>query len=201
VDLEGPDGHRYFIALQEDVYRPSDDTLLLAKAVQAEVRAGDRFLEVGCGAGFVSLVAARAGAGVTCTDANPHAVGLARHNARQNRLAVTAVETDLLAGLAGPFDVVAFNPPYLPTAPGDYVPGPLNLAFDGGADGNAVVLRFATQLASLRPLPRCVLVVHSSLSDPAPLREAMAGLGYGNDVALDEAHTFERLTVQRFRSG
>lgn len=198
MELEGPDGHRYFVSLHDDVYRPSDDTLLLAKAVHAEVRRGERFLEVGCGSGYVSLVAARAGATVTCTDANPHAVALARHNAKQNGLAVQAVETDLLAGLTGPFDVVAFNPPYLPTAPDDYVPGPLNLAFDGGPDGNTVVLRFASQLGALRPPPRCVLVVHSSLSDPSPLRSAMAALGYADDVALDEAHAFERLTVQRF---
>jgi release factor glutamine methyltransferase len=199
VDLEGPDGRRYFVSLHDDVYRPSDDTLLLARAVSGEVRRGDRFLEVGCGSGFVSLVAAAAGAEVTCTDANPHAVALARHNARQNGLRLDAVETDLLAGLAGPFDVVAFNPPYLPTAPDDYVPGPLNLAFDGGPDGNAVVLRFAAQVAALRTPPRCVLVVHSSLSDPGPLASAMRRLGYSDDVALEEAHAFERLAVRRFR--
>jgi release factor glutamine methyltransferase len=199
VELDGPDGRRYFVLLHDDVYRPSDDTLLLAKAVQAEVRRGDRFLEVGCGTGFVSLVAAAAGATVTCTDANPHAVALARHNAKQNGLGLDAVETDLLAGVPGPFDAVAFNPPYLPTAPDDYVPGPLNLAFDGGPDGNAVVLRFARQLGALQPLPRCVLVVHSSLSDPAPLVAAMRGLGYADDVAVEEAHAFERLTVRQFR--
>ncbi|HUR25387.1 MAG TPA: HemK2/MTQ2 family protein methyltransferase [Candidatus Thermoplasmatota archaeon] len=199
MELEGPDGHRFFVSLHDDVYRPSDDTLLLAKAVHAELRRGERFVEVGCGAGYVSLVAARAGAQVTCTDANPHAVALARHNARENRLTLQAFETDLLAGLDGPFDVVAFNPPYLPTAPDDYVPGPLNLAFDGGPDGNAVVLRFAEQLAALRPLPRAVLVVHSTLSDPSPLQRTMGRLGYRNDVAAEEAQPFERLTVQRFR--
>jgi release factor glutamine methyltransferase len=199
MQLEGPDGRRYFVTLHEDVYRPSDDTLLLAKAVHAEVRRGDRFLEVGCGSGYVSLVAAAAGAQVICTDANPHAVTLARHNAKENGLQVEAVQTDLLAGLPGPFDVVAFNPPYLPTAPDDYVPGPLNLAFDGGPDGNAVVLRFADQLAALRPLPRCVLVVHSSLSDPGPLQAAMDCLGYDHGIAVEEAHAFEQLTVQRFQ--
>jgi release factor glutamine methyltransferase len=198
LELDGPGGHRYFVTLHEDVYRPGEDTLLLARAVHAEVRPGDRFLEVGCGTGYVSLVAARAGAEASCTDANPRAVALARHNARQNGLRLEAAEGDLLAGL-GPFDVVAFNPPYLPTAPEDVVPGPLNLAFDGGPDGNAVVLRFVGQFGGLRPLPRCVLVVHSTLSDPAPLRAAMAGLGYAADVALEEAHAFERLTVQRFR--
>jgi release factor glutamine methyltransferase len=198
MEWEGPDGHRYFLALHEDVYRPAEDTFLLAKAVQQSVRPGQAFLEVGCGAGLVSLVAARAGAQVTATDLNPRAVELVQHNARENGLKVRAVQTDLLGGVAGPFDAVAFNPPYLPTAPEEYVPGPLNLAFDGGPDGNATVLRFAAQVGALRPLPATVLVVHSSLSDPAPLERAMAGAGYRCAVLLQEAHFFERLTVRAF---
>lgn len=200
MEIPAPDGKPLFIALHADVYRPSDDTFLLAQAVHAHAKPGLRFLEVGCGAGFVSLVAARAGCAVTCTDANPHAVALAAHNAKQNGLTLRAVETDLLAGLTGPFDLVAFNPPYLPTDPDERLPGVINLAFDGGRDGNETVLRFAAQLGALRPRPACILVVHSSLSDPAPLRAALASLGYRNDVVAEQTLDFERLTVQRFRS-
>jgi release factor glutamine methyltransferase len=198
MEWTGPDGHRYFLALNENVYRPSDDTFLLARAVSEQVKPGMRFLEVGCGAGLVSLVAAHIGAHVTCTDANPRAVALARHNARENKLTLEAHDTDLMAGLKGPFDAVAFNPPYLPTAAEEFIPGPLNLAFDGGADGNQVVLRWAGQLAKLEPLPRLLLIVHSSLADPEPLRQVLDKLGYENDVLLQESHFFERLTVQRF---
>ena len=197
MEWVGPGG-RYFVALHADVYRPSDDTFLLADTVAQHARPGLRFLEVGCGAGLVSMVAARAGCAVTCTDANPQAVELAKHNAKQNGVRVEAVETDLLAGLAGPFDLVAFNPPYLPTDPDERLPGVINLAFDGGRDGNETVLRFADQLARLRPLPACVLVIHSSLSDPGPLQRRMASLGYRNDVAAEAGLDFERLTVQRF---
>jgi release factor glutamine methyltransferase len=198
MEWEGPDGRRYFFALHEEVYRPAEDTFLLARAVHQTLRPGQRFLEVGCGAGLVSLVAARCGAEVVATDLNPHAVGLVQHNARQNGVAVRAVQTDLLGGVAGPFDVVAFNPPYLPTTPAEYVPGPLNLAFDGGPDGNATVLRFAAQVGALRPLPATVLVVHSSLSDPGPLERELAGVGYRCGVLLEESHFFERLTVRAF---
>ncbi|MEA3202760.1 MAG: release factor glutamine methyltransferase [Thermoplasmata archaeon] len=197
MEWDGPGG-RYFLALHPEVYRPAEDTFLLARAVHQALRPGQAFLEVGCGAGLVSLVAARAGAQVTATDLNPHAVELLQHNARQNGLRVRAIQTDLLGGVAGPFDVVAFNPPYLPTTPQEYIPGPLNLAFDGGPDGNATVLRFAHQVAALRPPPATVLVVHSSLSDPAPLERALAAAGYRCTVALQEAHFFERLTVRAF---
>ncbi len=187
-----------FYATHRDVYEPSDDSFLLARVVRDEVRAGDRFLEVGCGTGLVGLAAARAGARVTCTDANPHAVALARHNAKQNRLDVEVVETDLLAGLAGPFDAVAFNPPYLPTAEDEHVEGPLDLAFDGGPDGNRVVLRFAEQVAALPAPPRVVWVVHSSLSDPKPLEARMQERGYAVEEAALVSFPFERLRVVRF---
>lgn len=187
-----------FYATHRDVYEPSDDTFLLARVVATEVRPGARFLEVGCGTGLVSLAAARAGARVTCADVNPVAVRTALHNARENRFEVEAVEADLLAGLEGPFDAVAFNPPYLPTAEDEHVAGPLDLAFDGGLDGNRVVLRFVEQLATLRPLPGIVWVIHSSLSDPVPLEKKMLDLGYEVEEAAHERFPFERLRVVRF---
>ena len=194
----GPGGRTFAIDRDPQVYEPSHDSFLLANAVAAEVRPGERFLEVGCGAGLAAMVAAAAGARAWATDLNPHAVELARRNARRNGLDVEVERGDLMAGLAGPFDVVAFNPPYLPTAPDEYLPGPLNLAFDGGPDGNATVLRFAGQLAALRPRPRAVLVVHSSLADPGPLERALAELGYACEVVAQERHFYETISVRRF---
>ncbi len=192
-----------YVGKHPDVYEPSDDTFLLARVVGDLVGPGTRFLEVGCGAGLVSLVAARAGAEVVCTDLNEHAVTLALHNAKQNRLKLAAHQADLLIGVEqdGPYDVVAFNPPYLPTGPDDEVEGPLNLAFDGGADGNRVVLRFADQVLGLPVLPKVILVIHSSLSDPTPLARRLASAGYRHDVAAREDHFFEKLWVRRFTLG
>lgn len=200
IEWEGPGG-RYRVWEHKDVYKPSHDTFLLAHAVGHEVRPGDRFVEVGCGAGLVSMVAAKRGARVTATDLNPEAVRLTHENAVENGLAVDARANDLLSGLGGPFDVVAFNPPYLPTAPHEVLPGPLNLAFDGGRDGNETVLRFAAQVARLDPLPRAILIVHSSLADPTALSNALAALGYTVEVAAEEAHFFERIQVRRFAHG
>ncbi len=121
------------------VYRPSEDTRLLAEAV---VRApGESFLEVGTGTGFVALHAARRGP-VVATDVNRAAVELTRANAQRNGLPVDVVRTHLAAGVRGSFQVIAFNPPYLEGEPD----GPLDRAWAGGRGGSAVALEFLSDL-------------------------------------------------------
>ncbi len=132
---------RIVIAEAPNVYRPSDDSrLLLASIVLSP---GESFLEVGTGTGLVALHAARRGAAVA-TDANLEATRLARENARRNGLPLYVVRTNLAAGVRGPFDVVAFNPPYLEGRPQDE----LERAWAGGGEGSEVALRF------LKDLPR-----------------------------------------------
>ncbi len=131
------------LVIEEDplVYRPSDDSRLLLESVHLD--RGERFLEVGTGTGLVALHAARFGP-VVATDANAAAVRLVRANAARNHVALTVVRTNLVAGLRGPFDVVAFNPPYLEGRPADE----LDRAWAGGEEGSEIAMRF------LRDLPR-----------------------------------------------
>lgn len=74
-----------------------------------------RVVDVGTGTGAIALSLARElpGARVYATDASPDALALARENAAANGLDVVLREGDLLAGLAGPFDLVVSNPPYV----------------------------------------------------------------------------------------
>jgi len=131
------------IRLAEDpkVYRPSEDSYLLLASITLE--RGERFLEVGTGTGFIALHAARIATAIA-TDANREAVILARANAKRNGIPLHVVRTNVAAGLRGPFDVVAFNPPYLEGRPRDE----LDRAWAGGDQGNEVSLRF------LQDLPR-----------------------------------------------
>ena len=71
---------------------------------------GGRMLEIGCGLGLPSLVAARLGADVVATDWSRDAIALLERNASRNRLRVTAVpadwrDPDAIVSL-GPFDLV-----------------------------------------------------------------------------------------------
>ena len=83
----------------------------------AEVRPGDRVLDLGCGPGANGVLAMdRAGPDghVTFLDSNVRATALAELNARENGLAnFRCVTTATMDGLEpGSFDVILANPPY-----------------------------------------------------------------------------------------
>jgi len=82
----------------------------LGRELAGEPLAGRRVLELGCGLGVPSLVAARAGAEVLATDESAEALELLERNARANELELATARIDWNAAgelvAAGPFDLV-----------------------------------------------------------------------------------------------
>lgn len=93
------------------------DTYRFARAILAHraARPVCRAVDIGCGAGPGAILVARAypGAEVTAVDINPRALQLTRVNAALADVSVSAVLSDLLSGVAGDFDLIVSNPPYL----------------------------------------------------------------------------------------
>ncbi len=172
------------IDVAQDVYNPSDDSLLLLDVL--EVSPGQRLLDVGTGTGIVALHAAKAGAKVTAVDINPHAVACARSNALRNDLKVEVLQGDLFDKVEGLFDVIAFNPPYLPDEgqPSSWV----ERAWSGGADGAEVVVRFLDDAwRFLTPGGR----IYTILSSFGSIRTILRNARQRYDVEMvEERHMF-----------
>jgi release factor glutamine methyltransferase len=172
------------------VYIPESDTALLLAAARTEVRPGDRVLEVGTGSGLIATEIGRI-TRVTATDINPHAVFCA------HKAGVEVVLTDLFAGIRGPFDLVLFNPPYLPTQPEERMDDWLEYALDGGETGRAVIERFARDIGDVLVPDGRLLLLISSLTGLSGVQELFAGQGYSAGIAMQQGVEDEVLYVLR----
>ncbi len=177
---------------ESTVYAPAEDTHLVLEGLT--VRRGARALEVGTGRGDIALELARRGARVEATDVNPAAVAVASARAQAEGLPVTFSVGDLFAPCEGSFDLVVFNPPYLPTGPRDRVEGPLNAAFDGGPDGLGVTRRFLAALPAHLARGGRALTVVSSLSPWAAFLAAVPR-GFEARVLSTVRFDFEELRL------
>ncbi|TGD57290.1 methyltransferase [Flavobacterium humi] len=76
------------------------------------------FLELGCGCGIISILAAKKGAKTTASDINMIALEALRKNAKDNETQIEILYSDLFDGLQHKsFDCIVINPPYYPKNP------------------------------------------------------------------------------------
>ncbi len=184
-----------------DVYAPAEDTFLLADNLDA--RQGERVLEIGTGCGLLAILAAKAGAWVVATDINQAALECARVNAHAHGVAnrIDLRFGDLFETVSKErFDLVIFNPPYLPIEPKEAFGTPLDLAWEAGPDGRLVINRFLNKVAEyLTPNGR-VLFVQSSLANIEKTIRALDANGLRVEVVARRKLSFEELFILRARA-
>ena len=105
-------------------------TKLVCRTVDRLDLVGKSFLEVGCGSGAISIVAARRRATVTAIDISDAACTATRANAALNGVKLDVLESDLFANVHDRFDVVVITPPFFRHDPSTQ----LDHAFHAGAN-------------------------------------------------------------------
>jgi release factor glutamine methyltransferase len=171
------------------VLRPPSDAALLGGVMARDANGlrGREVLDLCTGTGSLGLTAAKLGARATAIDLARRAVLNARLNARLNHLDLEVLRGDLFAPVEGRrFDLVVSNPPYIPAPPDNGEPQGASRAWDAGPDGRAFLDRICDRAADhLRPGGR-ILLVHSSLSDPAESERRLAAAGLSPRVAAED---------------
>ena len=187
------------IELHSKVYDPAEDSFLLLEAVSMD--SGDNVLELGTGCALLALECARQGRKVICTDINPFAVRLARNNIKKNQhLLKDFIEVrkgDLFSVIKKGeiFDIIMFNPPYLPTSIEEKVDQWFDMATDGGKGGLIVTKRFLKDVRAYLSSNGRAYFVFSSLSDRSKLEEYLKKETLRYDVVLSRRFHDESLDI------
>jgi len=123
-----------------EIYEPAEDSHLLANVLQRYFSSHIQdlnFLEIGCGSGIQIKTLLNLGIkkeNINCCDINPEAV------AKCKELEVNCVLSNLFEKIEGKFDVIIFNPPYLPEDKNE--PEDSRIATTGGKKGSEIVNKF-----------------------------------------------------------
>lgn len=159
------------IKLHHEVYDPAEDSFQLIESIR--VNKNDEVFEIGTGCGLIALECLRLGANVVCSDVNPYSIDLVKENYYENEsLLKGSIDVrlgDLFSVLKNneKFDVIIFNPPYLPIEKEDIINKDdwIDIATNGGVDGLELIERFIVDVNKYLKENGKAFFVFSSLSD------------------------------------
>lgn len=149
---------------QNALYQPAEDSFLLSNALKKHLaklllqNPNLTFLEIGTGTGIHLETALKAGVkkeNIFASDIDSRAVD------HCNLIGFNCVQSDLFKNLRGTYDIIVFNPPYLPLDKNE--PADSRLATTGGKKGDEIILKFLQQAKNyLNPNGIIFLVTSSS---------------------------------------
>lgn len=121
------------------IYEPSDDSFLLTEVLKNKIKnKNPNFLEIGIGSGMQLITAKALGlTKIQGVDINPKAVEHCRNLGFDCRV------SNLFKNIKGKFDLIIFNPPYLPEDIRENDDS--KLATTGGKKGSEIINKFLKQ--------------------------------------------------------
>lgn len=150
----------------ENVYEPSDDSVLFAESL--DVNEGQLVLDMGTGCGILGILSAKKASAVWAVDINPHAILCAKVNARINRVVdkMSFVQSNLFSAFREntKFDLILFNAPYLPTE-SNKKDSWLEFAWAGGTSGREIIDCFIHQAPKHLETNGHIFLMQSTLSN------------------------------------
>jgi len=209
----------------ETVYSPSDDTYLLLDYFKKSITLEDfdglklsnitNILDMGTGTGIIAIFLQKLKDIITnfnpkiyASDILSEALICAKNNEKLNNVnnKIHFIQSDLFNSfpdkLKNSFDVIIFNPPYLPSIEyhdSNKKPSKLDISWDGGFKGNEVFLRFIKQFHLFIKLdsPSFGYYISSSCTDLDELNIQIEKCNLFNEVLLKKHVSFEDIILNR----
>ncbi len=136
------------------IYEPAEDSFLLEKEVK-KLSNGKSVLDIGTGNGIQAEAAKNSGAKkVFATDINEKSIALCKSKG------ISSVVSNLFENINEKFDLIVFNPPYLPKD--EREDSESALITEGGKKGDEIIIEFLKNVGDyLNPNGKILLLLSS----------------------------------------
>ena len=173
------------------IYKPGDDSQLLAIQVKKYAKAKS-VLDIGSGSGIQAKAAITSKAkSVLASDIDPDSLACIKSKNIQ------AIKSNLFSNIKGKYDLIIFNPPYLPHDPKE--PNDSALATSGGPKGDEITLGFLSQTPKHLNKNGIILMVTSSLTQKRRINNLLKKLNYKKAILSKRKFFFEEIQVWKIQ--
>lgn len=185
----------------DEIYSPKEDSFLLENNIKKffennkQLKNKLKILDVGTGSGILAKEASKYGE-VIAVDINPKAIQFCKKKYKNNKN-ITFFESDLFSNINDKFDLIIFNPPYLPMDEEDEIN--YDLALFGGKNGWEIIQKFLINVKNYLNHKGKILLLFSSLTNKKKIENILKRENYiFNEIDLLKMN-FERLFIYEIR--
>ncbi|MCS7102857.1 MAG: methyltransferase [Candidatus Korarchaeum sp.] len=177
----------------EGVYWPAEDSLLVLEALRPLDLRGKACLDLGTGTGILAIEMARKGCWTVASDLSLDSCLLARLNSSLNSVSVEVVQGSLVRHFrSSAFDLVVFNPPYLPLE-GE------SEQWTGGELGRKLIDSVLIDLPRILKVGGVALILHADFNNPELTAKKVEALGMRVSITKRRKLAFHELMVVEMR--
>ena len=178
------------------IYKPAEDSYLLSSVLKKEIpqliekNSELKFLEIGIGSGVNLETALSAGIekrNIIGSDINEKAVEHCR------KWGFNVINSNLFQNIKGKFDLIIFNPPYLPSD--EREPENSKMETTGGLEGGELTKRFLKQAKPFLSKNGKIFLITSSLAEDIDFKN----FGFESKKLRNRKLFFEKLVVWELR--
>ena len=171
-----------------EIYEPKEDSYFLSEIIKDYLKKRDKkikILDMGSGSGIQAETCRNLGFNnIVCADINKEAIRLLKEKK------FCAIQSYLFLKIKEKFDLIIFNPPYLPKDKYDR-----KKDTTGGEKGFEIILKFFRRAKFYINKNGKILLLFSSLSNPEIIKKEALSLGYSLNQLASKKLFFEELFV------
>ncbi len=181
INLEFFEYDHYKFFVHPKVYKPAEDSFLLADHLK--IKNNSEVLDMGTGCGFLAILASKNARKVVAVDINPYALFNTRINLILNEIDNVEVRfSNLFTNVGENFDVIIFNPPYLPLKSKDLYDK------SWASENGKIIMDFLKEAVNHLNRDGVIYIILSSLSNVDP-----AIYGYKAELLTKRNFFFEKI--------